>query len=213
MRCPHFRCALRLTLLAFVSSLPGASQAGGIDVTRSNIYVFVDKTGAGHQHAVEGKLAKGELDLNRPQNAGSLTFDLRSLSADTTAARKALRLPGETDADTRSQVTANMLGATVLDTAKFPTAELKVQKLQALPVDPKEPGQQPYQLDGELTLHGIKRPVQFKVTVASVDGQTRMRGSADLKQTQFGIKPFSKLLGAIGVADDVRVYGEIWIKP
>jgi polyisoprenoid-binding protein YceI len=213
MRDPHFLCAVRLALLVCVSLLAGAAQAGGIDVARSSVYVFVDKTGAGHQHAVEGKLSKGELNLTRVQEAGSMTFDLRSLSADTSAARKALRLPGETDADTRRQVTANMLGSAVLDTARFPTAELKVRRVQALPADPKEPDQQHYQLEGELTLHGVTRAVQFKVTAAPVDGMTRIRGTADFKQTQFGIKPFSKLLGAIGVADAVRVYGEIWIKP
>ena len=212
MKCQRFRAAIRLTVLACLLSAVGAVQAGGVDVERSRIYVFVGKTGAGHEHAVEGLLSKGELDLSRPQNAGSLTFDLKSLNADTPAARKVLRLAGETDADTRSQVTANMLGATVLDTAKFPTAEFQVQKVQALPPDPKEPGPH-YQLDGELTLHGVKRPVRFNVGTTSVEGMTRVRGTVDLKQTQFGIKPFSKLLGALGVTDELRVYGEIWTRP
>ena len=88
-------------MLGLVLSLAGMAHGGTVDVARSRIYVFVGKTGAGHEHAVEGKLSKGELDLSR-QNAGSLTFDLKSLSADTAAARKVLRLAGETDANTRS---------------------------------------------------------------------------------------------------------------
>ena len=40
-----------------------------------------------------------------------------------------------------------------------------------------------------------------------------MRGTVELKQTDFGIKPYSKLFGAVGVSDELRVYGEIWIRP
>jgi polyisoprenoid-binding protein YceI len=210
------REAIRLALLVCLWSMIGAAQGevaqgGTVDVARSRIYVFVGKTGAGHEHAVEGVLSKGELDLKQ-QNAGSLTFDLKSLSADTAAARKVLRLAGETDASTRGQVTANMLSATVLDTAKFPTAEFQVQKVQVLPADPKQPGDR-YQLDGELTLHGVKRPVRLNVGTDPVDGLTRMRGTLELKQTHFGIRPYTKLFGAVGVTDELRVYGEIWIRP
>ena len=206
------RGAFRLALLACLLSIAAAAQAGGVDVARSHVYVFVGKARGGHDHAMEGLLSKGDLDLSRQENAGSLTFDLKSLSADTAAARKVLRLAGQTDANARSQVTATMLSAAVLDTAKFPTAEFQVQKVQALPDDPKEPGPH-YQLDGELTLHGVKRPVRLNVATEVVDGLTRMRGTVELKQTQFGIKPYSKLFGAIGVNDQLRVYGEIWIRP
>jgi hypothetical protein len=30
-------------------------------------------------------------------------------------------------------------------------------------------------------------------------------------QSQFGITPFSKLLGTIGVADKLTIYGDAWI--
>jgi polyisoprenoid-binding protein YceI len=209
MRWQRLRGPIRLAVLAALLSLAQAAPGGTVDAARSRIYVFVGKTGVGHEHAVEGLLSKGELDLSR-QNAGSLTFDLKSLSADTQGARKVWRLAGETDAGTRSQVTANMLSGTVLDTAKFPTAEFQVQKVQALPADPKQPGDR-YQLDGELTLHGIKRPVRLNVATESVDGLTRMRGTLELKQTQFKITPYSKLF--VGVSDELRVYGEIWIRP
>jgi polyisoprenoid-binding protein YceI len=198
-------------VLVCLLSLAGVAHGGTVDVARSRVYVFVGKTGGGHEHAVEGSLSKGELDLSQ-QNAGSLTFELKSLSADTATARKVLRLAGEIDAGTRSQVTATMLGTMVLDTARFPTAEFEVHKVQALPADPKQPGDR-YQLDGELTLHGVKRPLAFNVATEPVDGMTRMRGTVELKQTNFGIRPYTKLFGAVGVSDPLRVYGEIWIRP
>lgn len=203
------RWPIGLTMLVSLWSLAGAADAGTVDVARSRVYVFVGKTGAGHEHAMEGSLSKGELDLSR-QNAGSLTLDLKSMSADTPTARKVLRLGGASDAGSRSQVTATMLGAAVLDTVRFPTAEFQVQKVQALPVDPKQPGDR-YQLDGELTLHGVKRPLRLMVGTELVDGLTRMRGTTDLKQTDFKITPYSKLF--VGVSDGLHVYGEIWIRP
>jgi hypothetical protein len=40
-----------------------------------------------------------------------------------------------------------------------------------------------------------------------------MRGTLELKQTHFGIRHYTKLFGAVGVTDELRVYGEIWIRP
>ncbi len=58
-----------------------------------------------------------------------------------------------------------------------------------------------FQVDGELTLAGITRPLSFALDVA--DG--RLRGSALVTQTDFGMKPYSTLFGALKVADDVTV--------
>jgi polyisoprenoid-binding protein YceI len=58
-----------------------------------------------------------------------------------------------------------------------------------------------FQVDGELTLAGTTRPLAFELTV---DGG-RLRGSAVVAQTDFGMKPYSTLFGALKVADDVTV--------
>lgn len=56
-------------------------------------------------------------------------------------------------------------------------------------------------VDGELTLRGRTAPIAFDVAVA--DGT--LSGAAIVKQTDFGIKPYSALFGALKVADEVRV--------
>jgi polyisoprenoid-binding protein YceI len=56
-------------------------------------------------------------------------------------------------------------------------------------------------VQGELTLLGETRPVAFDVAVA--DGT--LSAVAVVKQTDFGIKPYSALFGALKVADEVRV--------
>jgi polyisoprenoid-binding protein YceI len=54
---------------------------------------------------------------------------------------------------------------------------------------------------GDLTLLGTTRPLAFDLTL--VDG--RVTGAAVVKQTEWGMKPYSALFGALKVADEVRV--------
>jgi YceI-like domain len=54
---------------------------------------------------------------------------------------------------------------------------------------------------GDLTLRGATRPIAFDLAVP--DG--RLRGQAVVRQTEWGIKPYSALFGTLKVADDVRV--------
>jgi polyisoprenoid-binding protein YceI len=55
---------------------------------------------------------------------------------------------------------------------------------------------------GELTLAGTTRPLAFDLAVGD-DG--RVRGAAVVRQTDWGMKPYSTLFGALKVADEVRV--------
>jgi polyisoprenoid-binding protein YceI len=55
---------------------------------------------------------------------------------------------------------------------------------------------------GELSLGGKANPIAFELDVAG-DGQ--LSGSATFKQTDWGIKPYSALFGALKVADEVKV--------
>ena len=54
---------------------------------------------------------------------------------------------------------------------------------------------------GDLTLRGATRPIAFDLTVAD----ERVRGEAVVKQTDWGMKPYTALFGALKVADEVRV--------
>ena len=56
-------------------------------------------------------------------------------------------------------------------------------------------------VQGELTLVGRTAPIAFDV---AVDGDA-LAAEATVKQTAFGIKPYSALFGALKVADEVTV--------
>lgn len=60
-------------------------------------------------------------------------------------------------------------------------------------------------VSGDLNMAGNSHPVDFELSVGS-DGQ--ISGSATLKQTDWAIKPYSALFGALKVTDEVEVVVE-----
>lgn len=195
------------------TSAPAQAQtleAGDVYLSSSRVYVSVGKTGFGHEHAVVGQLSQGRLRLDVPQNSGQLVFDMRTFAADTDAARQVIGLEGTTDASTQQQVNANMLGPDVLDVAHYPTAAFNVRTVTRLP-QPNARGLTQYQLDGDLTLHGVSQPIRIVAEAEERNQWIHLRGGFNLVQTHFGITPFSKAFGAIGVADQLTVWGDLWL--
>ena len=183
---------------------------GQVDVQNSRAYIYVGKTGLGHEHAVVGAVRSGNIDLGAEKTAGQIVFDMRSFTADTAEARRYIGLQGATSASTRQQVTANMLGADVLDVGRFPTATFKIAS--AVPLkDPSRNGKPQYQLDGQFTLHGVTQPLKLTAEADEVENKVHLRGSFAIFQTSFGIRPFSKAFGTIGVANQLTIHGDIWL--
>jgi hypothetical protein len=56
-------------------------------------------------------------------------------------------------------------------------------------------------VSGELTLEGERRDVAFRLEL----DDDRLRGSAIVKQSDWGIKPYSALFGTLKVADEVEI--------
>jgi hypothetical protein len=59
----------------------------------------------------------------------------------------------------------------------------------------------PGRVSGELELAGRRHPISFELTAA--DG--RLTGTAVVKQTDWGMKPYTALFGTLKVADEVEV--------
>ncbi len=195
-------------LLLAARAATAAEPAGGVDLAGSRVYAFVPKKGLGHDHAIEGTLSAGQVRLGAAEAAGRLVFDMRSFRADGPQARKLLRLAGETDAGTRKQVDDNMLGPAVLDVDRHPTATFEIRS--ALPsAKPAAAGKTAWELSGSFTLHGVTRPLTVRAEAEAAGPVERLWGSFTIKQTDFGIKPFSKLGGVVGIADELTIYGDI----
>ena len=220
------KCADSMRIVAFLGvmimrlSFIGATTAraadapakglapGDVHVANSRVYIRVEKTGLGHVHGVVGMLCSGRITLDADQNAGQLLFDATSFLADVAYARKYLGVEGETDADTQREVTANMLGAEVLDVKRFPTATFDIISTRKTTQTSRQ-GLPVYEFVGEFTLHGVKRPLRFQAEVENRGEFLRIRGQFPLRQSEYGIKPLRKAFGAVGVADDLAVHGDI----
>ena len=65
-----------------------------------------------------------------------------------------------------------------------------------------KPGGSGLRVEGELTLNGETRPLAFDLALTT-DG--RLEGSAVVKQSDWGMKPYTGLFGALKVVDEVEV--------
>lgn len=85
----------------------------------------------------------------------------------------------------------------VLDAAKFP--EIRYEGAGAAPTSGE------MRVDGKLTLKGKTQPLPVTCKVSDGPEGTRVQGEVRFQQTQFGVTPFSALMGTLKVKDEVRV--------
>ena len=187
-------------------------QPGDLNLDVSRVYIFVDKTNnLGHSHGVEGKLKAGQV-LTDSQSPSKLVFDMRSFVADTETARKVFGIDASIDTATVKKVNQNMLGKEILDVQRFPEASLDKASLRKTGKQSAK-GLDEYQLEGDFTLHGVSRHVVIPCDMEIKDGWHHLRGRFTIRQTDFGIKPYSKAFGAVGIKDELVIMGDLWVVP
>jgi polyisoprenoid-binding protein YceI len=184
-----------------------------VDTANSKIYVKVGSaTRLGHPHGVEGRLKSGAVGFG---GDGELVFDMASFTADTPDARKWVGLEGKKVSESEAKkVTEAMKSSDVLNVAQFPTATFKISA--AAPQDKQAAGAPgAYQLDGTFALHGIEHKLQFQAKLAPTDkpGILKLSGTFTIKQTDYGITPYSALGGLAKVADELQIWGELLLSP
>jgi polyisoprenoid-binding protein YceI len=103
-----------------------------------------------------------------------------------------------------------MHGSAVLDTQTHPTATMTIKSVTKLNERSRR-GLPQYQLDGDFTLHGATNPISVVADVEQKNGWLHLRGGFSILQSRYGIKPFSKAFGAIGVGDRLEIWGDLWI--
>jgi len=209
LSCPVVEAAELQTQQA--GSKSEALQVGDLHLGSSRAFVYVGKSGlVGHNHGIEGHIREGHIDLTRSVDAGKIVFEMSSFDADTDAARRYIGLEGSTDAGTRKEVTANMQGEHVLDVARFPTATFTIESIQPI-ASKSSRGFDQYQFAGKFTLHGVTNPLRVVVEAEPRQPWMHLRCRFDVLQSDYGITPFSKVFGTIGVADGLRIWGDLWV--
>jgi len=185
---------LALGMLAIGMWLGAATaygQSKAIDASKSSMKVRVFKFGAfsafAHNHEIEAPIAEGKIDSSANASV-QLRVDAREMRV----------LDPEVDAGKRDEIQHTMQSSTVLDVEKFP--EISYQSTSVT-----SRGDDHWEVHGELTLHGKKQPVA--VEVSSKDGH--YRGTASIKQSDFGIEPIRVAGGTVKVKDELRIEFDI----
>jgi len=101
-------------------------------------------------------------------------------------------------ADKRSQVQEKMLSPDVLDPDRYPEIAFRSTR-----VEQQSGGE--LSVSGNLMLHAQTQPINLRV----VNTQLHYRGTAVLKQTEFGITPITVGGGTIKEKDEVKIDFEI----
>jgi polyisoprenoid-binding protein YceI len=166
----------------------------------SHVTIEVGKTGAlsfaGHTHeilapAVSGTVIVDEADPSR--SSVSLEFRAADLRVNTA---------GEPPGDV-PKVQETMLGPQVLDAARFPSVSFRSTRVVATA---RSADGADIRIEGEVTLHGVKRALTLPVHVTlAPDGTMTARGSFPIRQSEYGIKPVTAGGGAVRVKDDLEV--------
>jgi polyisoprenoid-binding protein YceI len=145
-------------------------------------------------HRVEVKNFSGKIDVSEK--------DETQIAVEVEAETKSLINADEGMSEFERREFHNVLNNSVLESDKFP----KIKFVSVSVSDARKSGEtRAFTLNGDLTLRDATKRVSFPVTVTISKDQLRATGDAELKQTDFGITPYSGKLGMIRIGDEVKI--------
>lgn len=188
------KIVVAIVVCGLALAAPGSAEDHLIDTERSTVTVRVFKSGPfrafADDHIIEAPLAEGSLDDSVPHV--QIVIDAR---------RMHVLDPGLSARD-RQAVQTRMLGSEVLDVNRFQRISFHSLAIQRLDTGG-------WLVQGELELHGQIHAIM--VNVASEN--SRYKGSATLRQSDFGIAPISILGGTVKVKDEIKIDFDIALEP
>jgi len=175
-----------------------------LDDHGSMVRILVFRSGAlarlGHNHAVTGRQIHGYawLPANDPTRA-DLYLALATLIVDEPQAREAAGFATELTQEDRNGTYRNMLAS--LEAGRYPHVLLHV----TVPMTGLTADRDTRIADVDLTLHGMTRRLAVPVQSVTTGGGFRVTGTFRIRQTDYGIEPFSVFGGALAVRDDLEL--------
>jgi polyisoprenoid-binding protein YceI len=171
-----------------MSVAPGMYTLGPEDGT---LFITTGRTGAaamaGHDLVLDAVAWRASLEVGEDPAQSSVALDVDTASLHVRQGSGGMQPLGDDDKE-------DILKAIDEDILKTLPAEFRSRSVQA-------DGNR-WRVKGDLTLVGIAVPIELELELGD-DGA--IRGSAALKQSDWGIKPYSALFGALKVADEVVV--------
>lgn len=188
-----------LLLLAVFAFGQSTTRTYTIVPSESSFWVFVGKTGffsaLAHDHEIGVKRFGGRVVVPAAgAGGGSLEMEVDAPSLVVLDKK-----PSEED----KKKIFNSMHNEVLESAKYQKIAFKSVSVS----DVKQTGNEAYSfvVNGDLTLHGVTKRIAVPVAATVTPQQLRATGKYTLKQTDYGIKPYSAAGGTIKVKDEVVV--------
>ncbi len=186
-----------------IATAPSAGVAYAIDPASSWLHVRVYKTGRlarfGHNHVISSHAIDGTVMLTEDPANSSLTLQLplASFVVDDPRwrAHNGDDFPGEINDRDREGTRANMLSEKLLNAANHPVLHISSTAIE------RHAGGLAVQ--AQVALAGTVKPLTFPVSVTVENGIVRASGELTVTHEQLGLAPFSALLGALKVADEI----------
>jgi hypothetical protein len=158
---------------------------------------------AGHNHVIASHDLAGTFYV--PGDVSHATFELRFPVGQLTIDEPELRakegpdFPTDVPDSAKQGTRKNMLSEALLNGEQYPEITLVSQRV----VPGTEGGVM--NADVQITVRGQAHTVSVPVTYALTNDELTATGELPLKQSQLGLTPFSALLGALQVVDEMKV--------
>jgi polyisoprenoid-binding protein YceI len=186
-----------MVVACLVSGVASAQEATyRVDGARSHVGVLVkyDRNAAmaGHDHVLEATGLSGSVtfDPNNPATCAiSLSFPTASLVVDPAGSRARAGLSGETSDGDKRKILENAIGKSQLDAASYPTISFQSSSCSGAAGK--------YTVAGTLKIHGRSKSVSTSMTITADGATLTAKGSFSATHADFGMEPFTALLGAL----------------
>jgi polyisoprenoid-binding protein YceI len=186
---------------------PHLGRAYDIVPQESLLTILVFRAGtlasAGHNHVIASHSLGGTIYV--PEELAQVSLEARVPLLDLTVDEAALRagemsrdFPPDVPDTAREGTRRNMLGAALLDAADYPQINLRT-----LSVAPAADGTA--QVRMQVEVRGQQQIVLVPVRYERGDSAVIASGELPLRQSSLGLTPFSAMLGALQVQDEMRV--------
>ncbi len=184
--------------------VPGAIAGYHIDTAHSELRLLVYRAGPmarfGHNHVIINRAVAGWIHADSTSAAAfSLSVPVTDFVVDDADARRtegpdfSEKVPEDATSGTRR----NMLGAALLDAEHFPTITLTSISVASMP------GKSEATVAVEVAGHASTLVIPF--TVETSEDRLTASGTVMLRQSTMGLTPFSIMLGALQVQDELTV--------
>jgi polyisoprenoid-binding protein YceI len=193
-------------MLTLAIAAPGASAAT-YEITKKSqfavrTYIGGAASGVGHDHIIVAVNPTGKVVFDpaaMEKTTIMVNIQTADLRVDADADRRRYKLEGQISKGDIADIGKAMRAEDQLYTKKHKTMKFESTKFTHKSGDK-------YLVEGNITIRGKSRKVNFPVTMTLKGQNMRARGKLKIMQSWFGYEPYSALFGALKNKDEVDLH-------